>query len=132
MLDAVSIDSFLNHGFSVLLHREPDGSGVESEPEHFVAAELPPAVSVDVAMRIVKVHGQPVDLTPKEFDLLTLFVQNPGRPFSRDELLDRIWKSDYEVTDRTVDTHVLRLRKKLGQKAEVIQTVWGVGYKYDG
>jgi two-component system alkaline phosphatase synthesis response regulator PhoP len=95
-----------------------------------VVAEVPPVVSVDVAMRSVRVHGVPVELTPKEFDLLSLFVQNPGRPFSRDELLDRIWKSEYDITDRTIDSHVLRLRKKLGEEAEVIQTVWGVGYKY--
>jgi DNA-binding response OmpR family regulator len=81
-------------------------------------------------MRVVRVGGRPVELTPKEFDLLALFAQNPGRPFSREELLDRIWKNDYEVTDRTIDTHVQRLRKKLGEQSEAIQTVWGVGYKF--
>jgi DNA-binding response OmpR family regulator len=86
---------------------------------------------VDVAMRRVRVNGSAVELTPKEFDLLALFAQNPGRPFSRDELLDRIWRDDYEVTDRTIDTHVQRLRKKLGNQSGVIQTVWGVGYRFE-
>ncbi|MCL4232792.1 MAG: winged helix-turn-helix domain-containing protein [Dehalococcoidia bacterium] len=89
-----------------------------------------PAISVDVAMRLVTVGGEPVDLTRREFDLLALFAANPGRPFSRDELLDRVWKGDYDVTDRTIDTHVQRLRKKLGEQADAIQTVWGVGYRF--
>jgi hypothetical protein len=91
-----------------------------------------PPISVDIVMRVVRVDGHPVELTPKEFDLLALLVQNPGRPFSRDDLLDRIWKNDYEVTDRTIDTHVQRLRRKLGQEAQAIETVWGVGYRYRG
>ncbi len=89
-----------------------------------------PGISVDVAMRLVTVGGEPVELTRREFDLLALFAANPGRPFSRDELLDRVWKGDYDVTDRTIDTHVQRLRKKLGPQAEAIQTVWGVGYRF--
>jgi DNA-binding winged helix-turn-helix (wHTH) protein len=93
--------------------------------------EAEKGLMVDVAMRRVRVDGRAVELTPKEFDLLTLFAQNPGRPFSRDDLLDRIWKNDYEVTDRTIDTHVQRLRKKLGSEAGVIQTVWGVGYRFE-
>jgi DNA-binding response OmpR family regulator len=92
--------------------------------------DAPAPISVDVAMRVVKVAGQVVDVTPKEFDLLVLFVQNPGRPFSREELLDRIWKNEYDVTDRTIDTHVQRLRKKLAAGADAIQTVWGVGYRF--
>ena len=69
-------------------------------------------------------------MTPREFDLLALFTAHPGKPFSRDELLDQIWKDDLEVTDRTIDTHVQRLRRKLGLRSEAIQTVWGVGYRY--
>ena len=88
------------------------------------------ALQIDLAQHTVSVEGEAVELTPKEFDLLVLFVQNPGRPFSRDELLERIWRDDYEVTDRTIDTHMQRLRKKLGQRADCIQTVWGVGYRY--
>jgi hypothetical protein len=94
-------------------------------------ATAPPAgISVDVVMRAVTVDGRPVELTPKEYDLLVLLVQNPGRPFNRGELLDRVWRNDYEVTERTVDACVVRLRRKLGEQAKAIQTVWGVGYRY--
>ena len=86
-------------------------------------------ISVSPTMRTALVNGAELDLTPKEFDLLVLFARNPGRAFSRDYLLERIWSNEYEVTDRTVDTHVQRLRKKLGDDAGLIRTVWGIGYK---
>lgn len=86
-------------------------------------------ISISPSMRSASVRGVELDLTPKEFDLLALFASHPGRAFSRDYLLERIWSNDYEVTDRTVDTHVQRLRKKLGDEAEAIRTVWGIGYK---
>ena len=110
----------------------PVSAGPEP-PAETPLSEAQPAlgpISVDVAMRIVTVGGERVEVTPKEFDLLALFVQNPGRPFTRDDLLERIWKNDYEVTDRTIDTHVQRLRKKLGAQSEAIETVWGVGYRF--
>ncbi|MFN0093679.1 MAG: winged helix-turn-helix domain-containing protein [Dehalococcoidia bacterium] len=71
-------------------------------------------------------------VTPKEFDLLQLFMTHPGRAFHRDELIERIWDNDLEMTDRTIDTHIQRLRRKLGDEARRIQTVRGVGYKLDG
>lgn len=89
-----------------------------------------PGLSLDVEMRRVLVDGHEVQLTPKEFDVLVLLYENPGRPFSRGELLDRVWKNEYEVTDRTVDACVMRLRKKLAERSESIQTVWGIGYRY--
>ncbi|MDI3339567.1 MAG: response regulator transcription factor [Sphaerobacter sp.] len=91
-------------------------------------------LTVDPASREVTVRGQPVYLTAKEFALLHLLAANPGRVFSRDYLLHRVWGEDYVGGDRTVDTHILRLRKKLGgpgAPAERIVTLWGVGYKYD-
>ena len=87
-------------------------------------------ITVSPASRTATAHGTELELTPKEFDLLALFVKNPGRAFSRDYLLERVWSNDYEVTDRTVDTHVQRLRKKLGDDADAIRTVWGIGYKF--
>ena len=81
-------------------------------------------------MRAVTIRGTELDLTPKEFELIALFARNPGRAFSRDYLLERIWGDDTYVTDRTVDTHVQRLRKKLGDESELIRTVWGIGYKF--
>jgi DNA-binding response OmpR family regulator len=97
-------------------------------PEPAVVAFGPLEVSVD--MRTATLDGTELDLTPKEFDLLSLFAQNPGRAFSRDYLLERIWGDDVYVTDRTVDTHVQRLRKKLGDEADLIRTVWGIGYRF--
>jgi DNA-binding response OmpR family regulator len=84
---------------------------------------------VDRAERSARIDGDDVGLTPREFELLELFARNPGRAFSRDYLLARLWEGDYDVTDRTVDTHVQRLRKKLGAHADLIKTVWGLGYK---
>lgn len=89
---------------------------------------------VDPAGRDVVVDSARIQLTAKEFDLLHLLVTNPGRVFSRDYLLDRLWSSDYGGFDRTVDTHILRLRRKLGgsgSPADRIVTLWGVGYKYE-
>lgn len=86
-------------------------------------------IAVNIEGRSAFLHDEEIDLTPKEFELLALFVQNPGRAFSRDYLLERVWGDEVFVNDRTVDTNVQRLRKKLGEEAEMIRTVWGVGYK---
>jgi DNA-binding response OmpR family regulator len=113
---------------------------VELDQRGAAAATVAPAVTdgetisvgpitVSPEMRTATVQGIEIELTPKEFDLLLLFARNPGRAFSRDYLLERIWTNEYEVTDRTVDTHVQRLRKKLGDEADLIRTVWGIGYK---
>jgi DNA-binding response OmpR family regulator len=112
------------------MHRELSGGqpGIPEEPSAADDLTVGP-LGVNIDQRAAFLHGDEIDLTPKEFDLLALFVQNPGRAFSRDYLLERIWGDDVYVTDRTVDTHVQRLRKKLGDEAEMIRTVWGVGYK---
>ncbi len=73
--------------------------------------------------------GQPLDLTRTEFDLLHLLMRNPGRAFSRAYLLDAVWGQNYITGDRSVDNAILRLRRKLGDLGEAIETVWGVGYR---
>ncbi len=75
--------------------------------------------------------GKPVSLTRKEFDLLHLFVQHNDKVFSREQLLDQIWGADYIGNLRTVDTHIKTLRLKLGEAGGAIQTVWGIGYKFE-
>lgn len=85
---------------------------------------------IDPSGRTVTVEGHPVDLTRREFDLLSMLASNPGRAFSRAYLLERIWGDEIEVFDRTVDSHVVRLRKKLGPAGQRIGTVWGVGYRF--
>ena len=85
--------------------------------------------TVDRAARTVAFEGAPLDLTPTGFGLVGLLCLNPGRAFSREYLLERIWNESAEVGPRTVDTHVQRLRKKLGDGDATIQTVWGMGYR---
>ena len=78
----------------------------------------------------VTVGGAALDLTPTEFNLLAFFMNRPGRVLNREALLDNVWGADVFVTDRTVDTHVKRLRSKLGAGADAIETVRGVGYRF--
>jgi DNA-binding response OmpR family regulator len=85
---------------------------------------------IDPAMRVATVDGAELDLTPKEFELLALFAAHPGRAFSREYLLQQLWGYDFDGFDRTVDSHVTRLRKKLGPLGEKIATVWSVGYRF--
>jgi len=85
---------------------------------------------ISVANHTVHLHGEALDLTPKEYDLLVLLASHPGRAYSRDYLLENLWGYDYDGFDRTVDTHIVRLRKKLGDLGEKIVTVWGVGYRF--
>jgi DNA-binding response OmpR family regulator len=85
---------------------------------------------IDAAQRIVTLNGSEIELTPTEFDLLVLFASHPGRAFSREFLLKHIWGYEYDGFDRTVDSHIARLRKKLGILNDKIVTVWGVGYRF--
>ena len=80
--------------------------------------------------RVVTLDGVELDLTPKEYELLLLLASHPGRAFSREFLLQHLWGYDYDGFDRTVDTHITRLRKKLGTLGEKIVTVWSVGYRF--
>ena len=84
---------------------------------------------VNPTMHTAVLDGAELDLTPKEFELLQLFAAHPGRAFSREFLVERVWGYEYDGFDRTVDTHITRLRKKLGPLGEKIITVWGVGYR---
>jgi two-component system, OmpR family, alkaline phosphatase synthesis response regulator PhoP len=90
------------------------------------------ALALDVGGHQATLDGRPLDLTPTEFDLLTVLLQNPGRAFTRLELLDRVQGDAYEGYERTIDAHVKNLRAKLGddpRHPRYIQTVFGVGYK---
>jgi two-component system, OmpR family, alkaline phosphatase synthesis response regulator PhoP len=84
-------------------------------------------------MRIVEIHGKRVELSPKEFDLLFLFSSNPGRTYTRSQLLDMVWGYQFEGYEHTVNSHINRLRTKIEKNAdhpEFILTTWGVGYKF--
>lgn len=89
---------------------------------------------IDPLGRAVTFEGASISLTAKEFDLLYLLASNPGRVFSRNYLLDALWGDSYGGFERTVDTHIQRLRRKLGDGSDAdarIVTLWGVGYKYE-
>ncbi len=88
-------------------------------------------VSINPEQHRVEVEGQPVELTPKEFSMLYHFMSNPGLILSRGQLLDQVWGLDYSGDERTVDIHVKNLRLKLGKRAEYLQTVYRVGYKFE-
>src|SRR5262245_18798992 len=85
---------------------------------------------IEQGARTATLDGEDLHLTPKEYELLVLFATHPGRAFSRDFLLERIWDQDFEGFDRAVDTHIRRLRRKLGPLGDAITTVWGVGYRF--
>lgn len=88
------------------------------------------ALTISFAERLVRLGGQSIELTPKEYDLLVLLASHPGWVFKREVLLQQVWGDSYEGFDRTIDNHVTRLRKKLGVLGERIETVWGVGYRF--
>ena len=88
-------------------------------------------LEMDPESHTVRVDGSRVELTLKEFELLRLFLEHPGRVFTRDQLLERIWSTDYVGETRTVDVHIGTLRTKLGQCGEYIRTVRGVGYRME-
>ena len=87
-------------------------------------------VTIDLDKHQVLTESGPIDLTATEFKLITLFARSPGRVFTRDILMEVIWGQDYYGIDRTVDTHVSRLRRKLGEFGKHIETVHGVGYRF--
>ena len=88
-------------------------------------------ITIDKAAHIVKIDGAPVDLSFKEFELLAYFVENQGIALSREKILNNVWNYDYFGDARTIDTHVKKLRSKLGDKGEFIKTIWGMGYKFE-
>lgn len=88
-------------------------------------------IVVDKAAHTVMSDGSPVDLSFKEFELLTYFIENQGIALSREKILNNVWNYDYFGDARMIDTHVKKLRSKLGDKGEYIKTIWGMGYKFE-
>ena len=87
-------------------------------------------ITIDKAAHIVKIDGEEIELSYKEFELLTYFVENKGLALSREKILNNVWNYDYYGDARTIDTHVKKLRKKMGEKGDYIKTIWGMGYKF--
>ena len=88
-------------------------------------------ISVNKAAHSVTADGEPVELSYKEFELLTYFIENKGIALSREKILNSVWNYDYFGDARTIDTHVKKLRNKLGKKGDLIKTIWGMGYKFE-
>lgn len=88
-------------------------------------------IILDKAAHQLKIDNLPIDLSYKEFELLTYFVMNNGVALSREKILNNVWNYDYFGDARTIDTHVKKLRSKMGDKGSYIKTIWGLGYKFE-
>ena len=88
-------------------------------------------IEMDKSAHVVKIDGQKIDLSFKEFELLEYFIDNKGIALSREKILNNVWNYDYVGDARTIDTHVKKLRKKMGEKGVYITTIWGMGYKFE-
>ena len=88
-------------------------------------------IRIDKAAHQVEIDGKPIDLSYQEFELLTYFVENQGIALSREKILNNVWNYDYFGDARTIDTHVKKLRSKMGEKGNYIKTIWGMGYKFE-
>lgn len=89
-------------------------------------------IELNKAAHQVRIDGRDVELSYKEFELLEYFMENQGLALSREKILNNVWNYDYFGDARTIDTHVKKLRNKLGEKGDLIKTVWGLGYKMEG
>lgn len=88
-------------------------------------------IVLDKSAHLVTIDGRPVELSYKEFELLNYFMENAGIALSRERILDAVWNYDYFGDARTIDTHVKKLRSKMGEKGDYIKTIWGMGYKFE-
>lgn len=88
-------------------------------------------IRIDKDAHEVFIDGEAVELSNKEFELLTYFIENQGMALSREKILNNVWNYDYFGDARTIDTHVKKLRSKLGPKGDLIKTIWGMGYKFE-
>lgn len=101
---------------------------VKDEEKNHMEAD---GIVLDKAAHEVTVDGEPVELSFKEFELLAYFMENRGIALSREKILNAVWNYDYFGDARTIDTHVKKLRSKMGEKGECIKTIWGMGYKFE-
>ena len=100
----------------------------QNNPEDVISAG---GIVIDKAAHLATVDGKPMELSFKEFELLTYFLENQGIALSREKILNSVWNYDYFGDARTIDTHVKKLRSKMGEKGDYIKTIWGMGYKFE-
>ena len=129
----LGVDEYISKPFSpkilvarveALLRRSLPGGG---QPDVLSAG----GIVVDKTAHEVKIDGAPVELSFKEFELLSYFMENQGIALSREKILNNVWNYDYFGDARTIDTHVKKLRAKMGEKGALIRTIWGMGYKFE-
>lgn len=134
---ALGADEYIAKPFSlkILLARVESlfrrGTNGTPTPAQADTPPMPAGLSVDMDGREVRVDGVPVELTYTEFELLTYLMRNAGVALSRDRILDNVWRYDYFGDARTVDTHIKKLRSKLGTQGDHIKTIRGIGYKFE-
>lgn len=107
--------------------RRSSGISKSASTDVFEYKEL----SINIGARKVTIAGVKVEMTPKEFDLLSFFINNRDRVYTREQLLDKVWGYEFGGDYRTIDTHVKMLRESLGEYRKLIVTAWGVGYKFE-
>ena len=104
--------------------------GFQLGVDEYISKPFSPKILV-ARVEAITIDGQPVDLSYKEFELLAYFADNQGIALSREKILNNVWNYDYFGDARTIDTHVKKLRSKMGEKGNYIKTIWGMGYKFE-
>lgn len=130
---ALGVDEYISKPFSLKVLVARIGAILRrvggTEPEEKLSYQ---GIEVDKAAHRVFVEGEEIELSYKEFELLCFFMENKGIALSREKILNSVWNFDYYGNARTIDTHVKKLRSKMGPKGEYIRTIWGMGYKFEG
>ncbi|MCR5665478.1 MAG: response regulator transcription factor [Eubacterium sp.] len=128
----LGVDEYISKPFSpkVLVARVEAVLRRTSPDEEEEKIELG-GIVIDQAAHTVKIDDEYVELSFKEFELLTYFIKNHGIALSREKILNNVWNYDYFGDARTIDTHVKKLRNKMGEKGNYIKTIWGMGYKFE-
>ena len=128
----LGVDEYISKPFSPKILVARVGAILRRTAQASAEAKLEAGgIVVDKSAHIVTIDGREVELSFKEFELLVYFMENQGIALSREKILNSVWNYDYFGDARTIDTHVKKLRSKLGRKGEMIKTIWGLGYKLE-